>query len=68
MEWVNSTMIYWKNFCNCHNVPQYNNNIIIKNKLKRDEVIRLESEFYKMDGVCACSEGELIGLQVQAQP
>jgi hypothetical protein len=26
MEGVNSTMIYCKNFCTCHNVPQYNNN------------------------------------------
>jgi hypothetical protein len=24
--WVNSTMIYCKNFCKCHNVLQYNNN------------------------------------------
>jgi hypothetical protein len=23
---VLSTMIYCKNFCKCHNVPQYNNN------------------------------------------
>jgi hypothetical protein len=29
MEEVNSTMIYFKNFCKCHNVPQYNNNMII---------------------------------------
>jgi hypothetical protein len=26
MERVNSTTIYCKNFCKCHNVPQYNNN------------------------------------------
>jgi hypothetical protein len=26
MEGVNSTMIYCKNFCKCHNVPQHNNN------------------------------------------
>jgi hypothetical protein len=24
MEGVNSTMIYCKNFCKCHYVPQYN--------------------------------------------
>jgi hypothetical protein len=29
---VNSTMIFCKNFCKCHNVPQYNNNIIKKEK------------------------------------
>jgi hypothetical protein len=23
---VNSTMIYFKNFCKCHKHPQYNNN------------------------------------------
>jgi hypothetical protein len=27
---VNSNMKYHKNFCKCHNVPQYNNNIIKK--------------------------------------
>jgi hypothetical protein len=27
---VNSTRIYCKSFCKCHNVPQYNNNMIIK--------------------------------------
>jgi hypothetical protein len=26
---VNSAMIYCKNFCKCHSVPQYNNNKII---------------------------------------
>jgi hypothetical protein len=31
MEGVNSTTIYSKNFCKCHNVlPQFNNNMIIK--------------------------------------
>jgi hypothetical protein len=32
MEWVNSSMIYLiycKNFCKCHNVPQQNNKIIL---------------------------------------
>jgi hypothetical protein len=29
-EGVTSTTIYWKNYCKCHNVPQYNNNIIKK--------------------------------------
>jgi hypothetical protein len=32
MARVNSTMIYCKNFCKCHNAPQYANNII-KGKL-----------------------------------
>jgi hypothetical protein len=32
MEGVNSTMIYCKNFCKCHNVPWYKNNIIKTNK------------------------------------
>jgi hypothetical protein len=32
MEGVNSTMIYYKNFCKYHSVPQYNNNIIKKKK------------------------------------
>jgi hypothetical protein len=27
--WGNSTMIYCKNVCKCHNVPQYNNNNIL---------------------------------------
>jgi hypothetical protein len=27
MEGVNSTMIYFKDFCKFHNVPQYNNMI-----------------------------------------
>jgi hypothetical protein len=27
---VNSTMIYCKNFCRCHSVPQYNNNMTKK--------------------------------------
>jgi hypothetical protein len=31
MEGVNSTMIYCKHFCKCHNVPQYNNIITVKN-------------------------------------
>jgi hypothetical protein len=26
---VSSTMIYYENFCKCHNVPQYNKNVII---------------------------------------
>jgi hypothetical protein len=30
---VNSGMIYCKNFYKCHNVPQYNSTIIIKNKV-----------------------------------
>jgi hypothetical protein len=29
MERVNSNMIYCNNFGKCHNVPQYNNNMII---------------------------------------
>jgi hypothetical protein len=31
-EGVNSTKIYCKNFCKCHNVPQYDNSMIIKKK------------------------------------
>jgi hypothetical protein len=34
MEGVSSTMTYCKNFCECHNTPQYNNNVI-KNQLKK---------------------------------
>jgi hypothetical protein len=30
MEGVDSTMIYYKHFSKCHNVPSYNNNMIIK--------------------------------------
>jgi hypothetical protein len=26
MEGVNSTMIYYKNFCKCHNISQHNSN------------------------------------------
>jgi hypothetical protein len=38
MEGVNSTMIYCKNFCKCHNVPPDNNNKkrIFKKKKKRN--------------------------------
>jgi hypothetical protein len=35
MEEVNSTMIDCKNFCKCHNVPQYNNNKKKKKRKKR---------------------------------
>jgi hypothetical protein len=31
---VNSTITYYKNFCKCYNVPQHNNNMIIKIKKK----------------------------------
>jgi hypothetical protein len=34
MEGVNSNMVCHKNFCKCHKVLQYNNNIIIKIKNK----------------------------------
>jgi hypothetical protein len=34
MEGLSSTKIYYENFCKCHNVPQYNNNMIIKNRIK----------------------------------
>jgi hypothetical protein len=30
MEGVNSSMIYCRNFCECHNVPPAQNNMIIK--------------------------------------
>jgi hypothetical protein len=29
MEGVNLTKMYCKHFCNCHTVPQYNNNMVI---------------------------------------
>jgi hypothetical protein len=32
MEVVNSILIYFKNFCKCHNVPQYNNYFFKKEK------------------------------------
>jgi hypothetical protein len=35
---VNSNVIYCKNFCKCHSVPQYNDNMIIKNFVKRRTV------------------------------
>jgi hypothetical protein len=31
MEGMNLTMIYCRNFCKCHNVPQHNNNMITNN-------------------------------------
>jgi hypothetical protein len=34
MEGVNLAKIYCKHFCKCHNVPQYHNNMVIKNKIK----------------------------------
>jgi hypothetical protein len=36
MEEVNSAMMYYKNFCKCHNVPQYNNNMKIKKRQQMD--------------------------------
>jgi hypothetical protein len=39
MEGVNSTKIYCKNFCKCHNVPlHYTNNRVIKMK---DKIIKV---------------------------
>jgi hypothetical protein len=30
MEGVNSTMVDYKNFCKCHNVPPVQNNMVIR--------------------------------------
>jgi hypothetical protein len=41
MEWVNSTMIYCKNFYKCHNVPSVNNsmnNMITTEKIFNKDV------------------------------
>jgi hypothetical protein len=35
IEGVNLTMMYCTNFCKCHHVPQYNNNMILKNPYSR---------------------------------
>jgi hypothetical protein len=35
-EGMNSTMIYYKNFCKCHHVPWYNNNNNNKNRLSNN--------------------------------
>jgi hypothetical protein len=34
MQGVYLTKIYHERFCKCHSVPQCNNNMIIKNKIK----------------------------------
>jgi hypothetical protein len=45
MEGVNSTMIYCKNLSKCHNVPQYNNNMIIKNNIIFGKLMTLIPNF-----------------------
>jgi hypothetical protein len=35
IEGMNLIMIYFKNFCKGHNVPEYSNNMIIKNAEKK---------------------------------
>jgi hypothetical protein len=40
-------MVYYRNFCKCHNVPQYNNN---KNKLKKKKKNNLQKK--KVYGFC----------------
>jgi hypothetical protein len=39
MEEVNFTMLYCMAFCKCHNVPQYNNNMIIKNVKNKNKSV-----------------------------
>jgi hypothetical protein len=41
MEGVNATMIYRKNFCKCHNVLQYNNNILKKRASKNQRYAKI---------------------------
>jgi hypothetical protein len=46
MEGVNSTMIYFKNFCKCHNVPSPSTTIIkIKNKIKKRKSALVSQSF-----------------------
>jgi hypothetical protein len=49
-------MIHCKNFCNCHNVPQYNNNLIRKTKLKKQN---LKDNKRKGSGSKELGEGEM---------
>jgi hypothetical protein len=52
MEGVNSAVIYYKNFCKCHSVPQKNNN---NNKHKNPQEVttgkkeRKEKAFQSLD-------------------
>jgi hypothetical protein len=58
MEGVNSTMIYCKNFCKCHIVPQYNNN---NNK-------NLAGRQWLTPVILTTQEAEIRRLTVQSQP
>jgi hypothetical protein len=40
---VNSIMIYCQNACKCHSVPQYSNNMFIKNVKKRGWFMLVQS-------------------------
>jgi hypothetical protein len=47
MEGVKSTIIYYKNFYKCHNVPQYNDNMIIVIIIKKKSPISGLAEWCK---------------------